>query len=73
MIALLTTNVVRQDVIGCLEEVGWNVVPVEPIMCKGPAYRDWFCPLFTKLVLWNMTQYDLVAYLDGYRFNSTKS
>jgi hypothetical protein len=63
MVALMTNP--SSDVARCLETAGWEVQLVNKIKDPGrPLLRAW-SGLFTKLHIWNMTEYDRVLLLDA--------
>jgi hypothetical protein len=48
-----------------LREVGWSLRPVDRVPPPIKGVHDHFRDQFTKLLIWNMTDYDAIVYLDA--------
>jgi len=48
-----------------IASAGWSILPVKPIYAPAPpAFQRWK-EMFTKLLMWNYTEYDKIVYLDS--------
>jgi len=48
-----------------LQSAGWDILRVQPIPAPKPPTLDRWKDMFTKLLLWNLTEYDKLVYLDS--------